>query len=152
MNAVLWTLMFLMALFLILLVLIQRGRGGGLAGAFGGLGGQSAFGTKAGDVFTRVTIIVAGVWIALCIFANWWNLGVSDHYGAAAPPPGPTAPAEGGKSKEPSAPSGNLEMTEPAAEPATGGDAPAAAAPPETPATDGSKAGASPTDEPAASP
>ena len=33
-------LLFLVAVFLILLVLIQRGRGGGLAGAFGGMGGQ----------------------------------------------------------------------------------------------------------------
>ena len=40
------------SIFLILLVLIQRGRGGGLAGALGGMGGQSAFGTKAGDLFT----------------------------------------------------------------------------------------------------
>lgn len=55
------------AVFLILLVLVQRGRGGGLAGAFGGMGGQSAFGTKAGDTFTRVTIVVATVWILLCI-------------------------------------------------------------------------------------
>jgi preprotein translocase subunit SecG len=54
------------ALFLILLVLVQRGRGGGLAGAFGGMGGQSAFGTKAGDLFTRVTIGVAAFWIILC--------------------------------------------------------------------------------------
>ena len=51
--------------FLIFLVLIQRGKGGGLAGAFGGVGGSSAFGTKAGDIFTRVTMIVAGVWILL---------------------------------------------------------------------------------------
>ena len=50
---------------LILIVLLQRGRGGGLAGAFGGLGGQSAFGTKAGDVFTRITIGIAVVWVAL---------------------------------------------------------------------------------------
>lgn len=57
------------ALFLILLVLIQRGRGGGLAGAFGGAGGQSAFGTKAGDIFTKITIGVAGFWIILCIVA-----------------------------------------------------------------------------------
>ncbi|MEI6505409.1 MAG: preprotein translocase subunit SecG [Planctomycetota bacterium] len=57
------------ALFLIALVLIQRGRGGGLAGAFGGMGGQSAFGTKAGDVFTRITVVVAAVWILLCILA-----------------------------------------------------------------------------------
>lgn len=57
------------AFFLIALVLIQRGRGGGLAGAFGGMGGQSAFGTKAGDVFTRITVVVAAVWILLCILA-----------------------------------------------------------------------------------
>lgn len=60
-------LLFLTAVFLILLVLIQRGKGGGLAGAFGGLGGQSAFGTKAGDLFTRVTIGVAAFWIILCM-------------------------------------------------------------------------------------
>ncbi len=57
------------ALFLILLVLIQRGRGGGLTGALGGMGGQSAFGEKAVDVFTQITIGVAGFWILLCIVA-----------------------------------------------------------------------------------
>lgn len=51
--------------FLILIVLLQRGRGGGLAGAFGGLGGQSAFGTKAGDVFTKITVVVTVIWVAL---------------------------------------------------------------------------------------
>ena len=55
------------SVFLILLVLIQRGRGGGLAGALGGMGGQSAFGTKAGDLFTKITIGVAKFWILLCI-------------------------------------------------------------------------------------
>ncbi|HTM56111.1 MAG TPA: preprotein translocase subunit SecG [Pirellulales bacterium] len=65
-NALIMTLLFVTAVFLILLVLIQRGRGGGLAGAFGGLGGQSAFGTKAGDLFTRITIGVAAFWILLC--------------------------------------------------------------------------------------
>ena len=60
-------LLLITAVFLILLVLIQRGRGGGLAGAFGGLGGQSAFGTKAGDVFTKITIYVAAFWIVLCV-------------------------------------------------------------------------------------
>ena len=53
--------------FLILLILIQRGKGGGLAGAFGGLGGQSAFGTKAGDTFMRITIVCAVFWFLLCI-------------------------------------------------------------------------------------
>lgn len=59
------TLLMLVGIFLILLVLVQRGRGGGLAGAFGGMGGQSAFGTKAGDVFTRITVVVAVLWVLL---------------------------------------------------------------------------------------
>ncbi|MFN0197125.1 MAG: preprotein translocase subunit SecG [Planctomycetaceae bacterium] len=50
---------------MIILILLQRGRGGGLAGAFGGAGGQSAFGTKAGDVFTKITVIFAVIWVAL---------------------------------------------------------------------------------------
>ena len=63
----------LSSLFLILLVLIQQGRGGGLAGAFGGMGGQSAFGTKAGDLFTKITIGVAAVWILLCVATVKWS-------------------------------------------------------------------------------
>lgn len=58
-------LMLAISLFMILLVLIQRGRGGGLAGAFGGMGGQSAFGTRAGDTFTRITIVLAVIWVLL---------------------------------------------------------------------------------------
>ncbi len=60
---------FITSLFLVMLVLVQRGRGGGLTGALGGAGGQSAFGTKAGDLFTRITVGVAAVWIALCAAA-----------------------------------------------------------------------------------
>ena len=60
-------LMCVTSLFLILLVMLQRGRGGGLTGAFGGAGGQSAFGTKTGDVFTKFTVYTAVVWILLCI-------------------------------------------------------------------------------------
>lgn len=62
-------LMFVTALFLIILILLQRGRGGGLAGALGGMGGQSAFGTKAGDVFTKITSVCAIIWILLCVGA-----------------------------------------------------------------------------------
>src|SRR5688572_22833536 len=58
-------LLMVLGLFLIIVVLLQRGRGGGLAGAFGGMGGQSAFGTKAGDIFTRITVVVAILWV-LC--------------------------------------------------------------------------------------
>ncbi len=58
-------LILLVGLFLILLVLIQRGKGGGLAGAFGGAGGSSAFGSRAGDAFTKITIYVAAFWVLL---------------------------------------------------------------------------------------
>src|SRR5881394_2780785 len=54
-----------LSIFLILVILVQRGRGGGLTGALGGMGGQSAFGTKAGDLFTRITIVVAAIWVIL---------------------------------------------------------------------------------------
>ena len=72
MNAIELLLLFgliAIAIFLILVVLVQRGRGGGLAGALGGMGGQSAFGTKAGDTFTKITIWTAVVWILLCMVA-----------------------------------------------------------------------------------
>jgi preprotein translocase subunit SecG len=55
----------ILTLFLIILILIQRGKGGGLAGAFGGMGGSSAFGARTGDVFTKVTVGVAIAWILL---------------------------------------------------------------------------------------
>lgn len=75
MITLLYVLVTICSLFLICLVLIQRGRGGGLAGAFGGVGGSSAFGTRAGDVFTRITIVTASIWIALnmllVLLANW---------------------------------------------------------------------------------
>jgi preprotein translocase subunit SecG len=51
--------------FLIGVVLIQRGKGGGLAGAFGGQGGSSPFGSKAGDAFTKFTVYVFVVWLTL---------------------------------------------------------------------------------------
>jgi preprotein translocase subunit SecG len=61
-------ILMLTSIFLILLVLIQRGKGGGLAGAFGGAGGSSAFGSRAGDTFTKVTIYAAAIWILLIMF------------------------------------------------------------------------------------
>jgi preprotein translocase subunit SecG len=72
MQYVFLVLLLLTAVFLIGLVLVQRGKGGGLAGAFGGLGGQSAFGTKAGDTFTKITIGVAFFWIVLCVVGVAW--------------------------------------------------------------------------------
>ncbi|HUR55132.1 MAG TPA: preprotein translocase subunit SecG [Gemmataceae bacterium] len=52
-----------LGLFLMLIVLIQRGKGGGLAGAFGGAGGSSPFGSRAADAFVKVTLYLAAVWV-----------------------------------------------------------------------------------------
>ncbi len=63
-------LFIVVCLFLILLILIQKGRGGGLASAFGGAGGNTAFGAKTGDVLTWATSIVFGVFLLLAIMLN----------------------------------------------------------------------------------
>jgi len=118
MQYLLMVLLLLTALFLIVLVLIQRGKGGGLAGAFGGMGGQSAFGTKAGDLFTRITIGVAAFWIILCmvtikLMASGRELLDADIGGAAPPAPATASPAPGGSS--------DAAPASPASAPASGG-------------------------------
>jgi preprotein translocase subunit SecG len=50
---------------LMLIILIQRGKGGGLAGAFGGAGGSSPFGSRTADQFVKITLWLAGVWVLL---------------------------------------------------------------------------------------
>jgi preprotein translocase subunit SecG len=82
--------LFLLGVFLIIVILLQRGRGGGLAGAFGGMGGQSAFGTKAGDVFTRITIVLAICWVILAGGSGYLLRAASkgqagEQFGAGAP-------------------------------------------------------------------
>ena len=153
----------LLAIFLILLVLVQRGRGGGLAGALGGMGGSSAFGAKAGDVFTRITVITASIWIAFCLFALFWAKHKGDVLGAApvassaeietgmpsaqkgAPPTGTAATGEpksvpAGGAAAPASPPAAATTTPPAASPATPpAAAPAATTPPASPPANESK-------------
>ena len=77
----------LLSLFLICLVLIQRGRGGGLTGALGGMGGQSAFGARAGDNVMWITAGIAFAWILLCAIAVWLlgNGGANNQIGGSLP-------------------------------------------------------------------
>jgi preprotein translocase subunit SecG len=62
---------------MILLVLIQRPQGGGLSGAFGAGGGggggagQTAFGTKTGDVLTGATITIFLLFLITAIVLNF---------------------------------------------------------------------------------
>jgi preprotein translocase subunit SecG len=150
----------LTSLFLILLVLIQRGRGGGLTGALGGMGGQSAFGTKAGDIFTKITVGVAAFWIALCILSinvlGRQQSLFSGALGTAAPqavaPQTPAAPPAEGTPVVPdsAAPAPEAKPTEPAAS----DSAPKADAAPEAKAaaSPDAKAVVSPDAKPAAEP
>ena len=79
-RPLLYTVLLVGSVIIILLVLIQRGRGGGLAGALGGMGGYSAFGTRAGDIFTRITIVAAALWLLAAMALTKINMGTSKIY------------------------------------------------------------------------
>jgi preprotein translocase subunit SecG len=139
----------LIAILLIIIVLLQRGRGGGLAGALGGAGGQSAFGTKAGDMFTKITSWLAVFWICFCIFAlrmlspsttSKFSGGSGEEQRSTANP-GETVPAGDKSSSTTSTPAklAGASNTGPAS---TAPASPSASAPPA--ATAGAKAPAAP--------
>ena len=71
MEPFLATLFIVVGLLLIVVVLLQKGRGGGLGGAFGGAG-SSAFGTRTGDVFTLITIMLVAAFLMLAIVTTWY--------------------------------------------------------------------------------
>lgn len=59
---------------LILVVLIQKGKGGGLSGAFGGAMASGLLGSKTGDFLTWVTIVLVGVFLLLAsIMAKYYK-------------------------------------------------------------------------------
>ena len=125
------------SLFLVLLVLVQKGRGGGLAGALGGPGGSSAFGAKAGDVFTRITILAAVVWVIFAIGASYWASRESSAFGEGGGqlvrPPGSSEslPPAGSGATPPAPPAPEKPPTGPDLVPPTGSDtAPPTEAPP----------------------
>ena len=89
------TLMVTVSLILILLVLIQKGRGGGLASAFGGVGGHTAFGSKTGDVLTWATSVVFGVFLILSVVTGVVFERVNDQRMRTGAVAVPAAPAGG---------------------------------------------------------
>ena len=64
MVALLWVFI---AIALILIILVQKGRGGGIGGAFGGGTAGSLLGTKTGDFLTWVTIGLVASFLLLAI-------------------------------------------------------------------------------------
>ncbi|MCA9256474.1 MAG: preprotein translocase subunit SecG [Phycisphaerales bacterium] len=69
--ALIGILIILISVLLIGLVLLQKNRGSGLSGAFGGVGGHSAFGTKTGDFLTWFTVSLAFLFLVLCVVGNF---------------------------------------------------------------------------------
>ena len=64
---------------LILIILIQKGKGGGLSGAFGGGMAGGILGSKTGDFLTWVTIVLVGVFLTLAVvMARFYKPAVSD--------------------------------------------------------------------------
>lgn len=85
-----------LAILLIIVILLQRGRGVGLAGAFGGAGGGTAFGAKTGDVLTWVTIVGAVLLLTFAVILNFVFVSTPPPLAAPPPPPSPaTQPATG---------------------------------------------------------
>jgi preprotein translocase subunit SecG len=64
------TALVIICILLMIVILLQKGRGGGIGAAFGG-GGHSAFGTKTGDVFTWVTVVLAMLYLLTVIVGNY---------------------------------------------------------------------------------
>jgi preprotein translocase subunit SecG len=99
---------------LILVVLIQKGRGGGLSGAFGGGTASGLLGSKTGDFLTWVTIGLVAVFLGLAVLlAKFFRPSVSE-YGTEAPAVTTSQPAEATTAQ----PTATTDQPAPAAEPA----------------------------------
>jgi preprotein translocase subunit SecG len=89
----------LVALVLILVVLMQKGRGGGLSGAFAGGMASGLLGSKTGDFLTWVTIVLVSVFLVLAVvMARFYRPPV--RYGRGLPPAA-QQPLTGGQSTAP---------------------------------------------------
>jgi preprotein translocase subunit SecG len=139
--AALWVLT---CLVLILVILIQKGRGGGLSGAFGGGMAGGLLGSKTGDFLTWVTIGLVGVFLLLAVLIGKYyrpDVGVSaveartrqaESVPAQTTPAAPETPAPAGEANVPptTAPASGAEANNPA----TSAPAPAAQSAANTPA------------------
>jgi len=91
-HVILATLFGFLAIILMVVILLQRGKGVGLAGAFGGAGGHTAFGAKTGDILTWATIVVAVALLAFAVILNYIFVPPTPFATPAIPPVSPVAP------------------------------------------------------------
>ena len=74
----------IICILLIFMVVITPSQEGGMAAAFGGMGSDSFFGTKAHQHINKFTVFLAVSFLVLAFWINWTNKDV----GAAAGGPG----------------------------------------------------------------
>jgi preprotein translocase subunit SecG len=76
MYVLLVVLYVVVCLFLIAVVLLQTGKRADLAGAFGGGGSQTAFGTRGAATFlSRMTTVFAALFMVLSLVLSIWSSG-----------------------------------------------------------------------------
>ena len=128
MVAVLTTIHILVALVLVLVVLLQNARGTDLAGAFGGMGSQTAFGPRGTTTFlSKTTAVLAAVFmvtaLSLAILSNRsrgrggsilsGEKPASQSQQAKQPPPGASPPGPAAPVSVPGLPPGVQMHAEP---------------------------------------
>jgi preprotein translocase subunit SecG len=120
MTIVITLIHILVCLFLIVVVLLQSGKAADLAGAFGGMGSQTAFGPRgSGTLLSRATTIAAATFMITSI-----TLAILATRGAASSgsvlerqkAPAKSAPAKSGVPAPPAAPLSSTPVTIPPAE------------------------------------
>ena len=81
-GTLLGILFVIICLLLIFMVIITPSQEGGMAAAFGGMGSDSFFGTKAHQHINKFTVFLAVSFLVLAFCINWTNKG-----GATTPSP-----------------------------------------------------------------
>ena len=117
MTIVITLIHILVCLFLIVVVLLQSGKAADLAGAFGGMGSQTAFGPRgSGTLLSRATTIAAATFMITSL-----TLAILATRGAASSgsvlerqkAPAKSAPAKSGVPASPAAPLSSTPVTIP---------------------------------------
>ena len=98
-TGILTVLLILVCVALIGLILIQRGKGGGLAGVFGGGGVEQAFGTHAATMAQKATAALAVLFLVITIV-----LGIRLGRGSSAIESSDTTPMAPAPAQSPAAP------------------------------------------------
>jgi len=76
----------IICILLIFMVVITPSQEGGMAAAFGGMGSDSFFGTKAHQHINKFTVFLAVSFLVLAFWINWTNKDVTSSGGGSSGP------------------------------------------------------------------